>query len=151
MNKMDTKKKPKHFLDKPQYPGGIKALRDFIKSHLQYPEDAMDQRIEGVVTVAYQVSDEGEIENPTVIKGLYPSCDAEAVRLVKLLKYGKAHNRGVRLKSNCKVNISFKLAPTDPVQLAVSYTTTPPKGKKNQQPRPKGEGGSYTITITTRQ
>ena len=50
----------------------------------------MEQRIEGVVTVAYQVTDEGEIENPTVIKGLCPSCDAEAVRLVKMLKYGKA-------------------------------------------------------------
>lgn len=146
---MENKKKPKQFLEKPQYPGGTKALREFIKSHLQYPEDAMEQRIEGVVTVAYQVSDEGEVENPTVIKGLYPSCDAEAVRLVKLLKYGKAHNRGVRLKSNCKVNIKFKLAPTEPVKMAVSYTTTPSKPKTEKQPRPKGEGISYTITFNT--
>lgn len=144
---MENKKKPKQFLEKPQYPGGTKALREFIKSHLQYPEDAMEQRIEGVVTVAYQVSDEGEVENPTVIKGLYPSCDAEAVRLVKLLKYGKAHNRGVRLKSNCKVNIKFKLAPTEPVKMAVSYTATPSKPKTKKQPRPKGESISYTITF----
>ena len=106
----------------------------------------MEQRIEGVVTVAYQVSDEGVVENPTVIKGLFPSCDAEAVRLVKLLKYGKAHNRGVRLKSNCKVNIKFKLAPTEPVKMVVSYTTTPSKPKKKQQPQPKGEGGGYSVT-----
>lgn len=147
MNEMENKKKPKQFLEKPQYPGGTKALREFIKSHLQYPEDAMEQRIEGVVTVAYQVTDEGEIENPTVIKGLCPSCDAEAVRLVKMLKYGKAHNRGVRLKSNCKVNISFKLAPTEPVKMAISYTTTPSKPKTKKQPRLKGEGGSYTISF----
>ena len=146
MNEMENKKKPKQFLEKPQYPGGTKALREFIKSHLQYPEDAMEQRIEGVVTVAYQVTDEGEIENPTVIKGLCPTCDAEAVRLVKMLKYGKAHNRGVRLKSNCKVNISFKLAPTAPVKMAISYTTTPSKPKTKKQPRPKGEGGGYTVT-----
>ena len=107
----------------------------------------MEQRIEGVVTVAYQVTDEGEVENPTVIKGLCPSCDAEAIRLVKLLKYGKAHNRGVRLKSNCKVNISFKLAPTAPVKIAVTYTTTPSKPKNKKQPRPKGEGGSYSISF----
>ena len=143
---MENKKKPKQFLEKPQYPGGSKALREFINSHLQYPEDAMEQRIEGVVSVAYQVTDEGEVENPTVIKGLCPSCDAEAVRLVKLLKYGKAHNRGVRLKSNCKVNIKFKLAPTEPVKMAVSYTTTPSKPKKKQQPLPKGEGGGYSVT-----
>ena len=143
---MENKKKPKQFLEKPQYPGGSKALREFINSHLQYPEDAMEQRIEGVVSVAYQVTDEGDVENPTVIKGLCPSCDAEAVRLVKLLKYGKAHNRGVRLKSNCKVNIKFPLAPTEPVKMVVSYTTTPSKPKKKQQPRPKGEGGGYTVT-----
>ena len=142
---METKKKPKQFLDKPQYPGGTKELRKFITSHLQYPEDAMEQRIEGVVTVAYQVTDEGEVENPMVIKGLCPSCDAEAVRLVKLLKYGKAHNRGVRLKSNCKVNIKFKLAPTEPVKMVVSYTTTPSKPKTRKPSRPKGEGGSYSV------
>ena len=143
---MENKKKPKQFLEKPQYPGGSKALREFINSHIQYPEDAMEQRIEGVVSVAYQVTDEGDVENPTVIKGLCPSCDAEAVRLVKLLKYGKAHNRGVRLKSNCKVNIHFKLSPTEPVKMVVSYTTTPSKPKDRPQPRPKGEGGGYTVT-----
>ena len=143
---MENKKKPKQFLEKPQYPGGSKALREFINGHLQYPEDAMTQRIEGVVSVAYQVTDEGDVENPTVIKGLCPSCDAEAVRLVKLLKYGKAHNRGVRLKSNCKVNIKFKLAPTEPVKMVVSYTTTPSKPKSPKQPRPKGEGGGYSVT-----
>lgn len=144
---METKKKPKQFLEKPQYPGGAKALREFIKSHLQYPEDAMEQRIEGVVTVAYQVTDEGEVENPAIIKGLYPSCDAEAIRLVKLLRYGKARNRGVRLKSNCKVNISFRLGPTAPVKMVVTYSTTPSKPKKRKEPQPKGEGGGYTITF----
>lgn len=121
-------------------------MRKFITKNLQYPKDAMEQRIEGVVTVAYQVSDEGVVENPKVIKGLYPSCDAEAVRLVKLLQYGKAYNRGVRLKSNCKVNISFKLPKPEPVKTVVSYTTTPSKPTKKQSQRPKGEGGGYTVT-----
>ena len=65
---MEDKKKKKHFLEKPQYPGGQKALREFVNAHLQYPEDAMQQRIEGVVTVAYMVSDDGEIVNPTIVK-----------------------------------------------------------------------------------
>ena len=102
------KKKKKHFLEKPQYPGGQKALREFVNAHLQYPEDALQQRIEGVVTVAYMVSDDGEIVNPTIVKGLCPSCNAEAIRIVNLLKYGKAFNRGVRLKVNNKINIHFR-------------------------------------------
>jgi TonB family protein len=124
------KKKKKHFLEKPQYPGGQKALRDFVNAHLQYPEDAMQQRIEGVVTVAYMVSDDGEIVNPTIVKGLCPSCNAEAIRIVNLLKYGKAFNRGVRLKVNNKINIHFKLAPA-PTQSTISYTVQPAKPKGN--------------------
>lgn len=144
---MDVKKpkKSKQFLEKPQYPGGRKALDAFIAAHMQYPEDAMKQHLEGTVTVAYQVTDEGEIENPTVIKGLSPSCNEEAVRLVKMLKYGKAHNRGYRLKANCKIHIHFHLAPA-PQQptLNISYSVSPSK------PKPVKKTSSsiqYSITI----
>ena len=41
----EKKKKSKRFLEKPQYPGGAKALRDFLVAHLQYPQDAMEQRL----------------------------------------------------------------------------------------------------------
>lgn len=140
-------KKTKHFMETPQYPGGRKALEAFITAHLQYPEDAMEQRLEGTVTVAYQVTDEGEIENPTIIKSLSPSCDEEAVRLVKLLRYGKAHNRGYRLKSNCKIHIHFRLAP-QPQQptLTITYTTSS-KPKTKSKPATQKNTGGYSITL----
>lgn len=146
--KMEEKKqkKPKQFLEKPEYPGGKKALNEFIKAHLQYPEDAVSKRIEGIVTVEYMVTDEGEIMNPTVTKGLCPSCNEEALRLVRLLKYGKAHNRGIRLKSNCKLHIHFKLAP-QPLQstTTISYTTTP--AAKNEKKESGGKRRGYTMII----
>ena len=37
----EKKKKKKTFLEKPLYPGGAKALREFVKAHLQYPQDDM--------------------------------------------------------------------------------------------------------------
>lgn len=139
-------KKEKKFLQQPEYPGGRKALREFIAAHLQYPEDAMNQRIEGAVTVAYQVNDEGEIKNPKIIKGLSPSCNEEAIRLVKLLQYGKAHNHGIRVKSNCKIYIHFHLAPQPAkATLQINYSTTPNKPTKPK--KQTTESYSYSLVI----
>ena len=146
----NDKKKKKKFLEKPLYPGGAKALREFVKAHLQYPQDAMEQRIEGVVTIAYQVNDDGFVENPTIVKGLCPSCNEEALRLVNMLRYDKARNRGIRLKVNCKLNINFHLAPTPaPVGGTISYTLQPGKKNegKNKTPKSSGSGGyNYSIS-----
>lgn len=140
----------KKFLEKPQYPGGAKALRDFVKSHLQYPQDAMEQRVEGVVTIAYQVNDDGLVENPTVVKGLCPSCNEEALRLVNMLRYDKARNRGVRLKVNCKLNINFHLAPAPaPTGGTVSYTLQPSKKSEDKKKTPESSGsGGYNYSIS---
>ena len=139
----EKKKKSKRFLEKPQYPGGAKALRDFLVAHLQYPQDAMEQRLEGTVSVSYQVNDDGFVENPVVVKSLSPSCDEEALRLVQLLQYDPARNRGVRLKVNCKVNINFHLAPTPPPNTITYTVTSSPKPQKPS--KPSGGGYSYTI------
>ena len=141
------KKKAKQFVEKPQYPGGSKAINTFLRAHLQYPQDAMDQRIEGIVRVSYQVSDEGKVENPKVVQGLCPSCDAEALRLVRLLQYSPAHNRGIRLKSNCNINIHFQLAPT-PTKSTLNITFTPTK--TTAKPEKSSTQYGYTITIKSK-
>ena len=151
--KMNKPKKEKKFLLHPEYPGGRKALREFISAHLQYPEDALHQLIEGFVTVAYQVSDEGEIESVRIIKGLSPSCNEEAMRVVKLLKYSKVYNHGVRLKSNHKINIHFQMIPVKQKTMQISYTVKPspqsniPKKEKPVSPSKTGMG--YTLVFHT--
>lgn len=146
----EDKKKKKKFLEKPQYPGGAKALREFVKAHLQYPQDAMEQRIEGVVTIAYQVNDDGIVENPTIVKGLCPSCNEEALRLVNMLRYDKARNRGIRLKVNCKLNINFHLAPAPaPTGGTISYTLQPSKKKEvKNKPTKRSNPDGYNYTIS---
>lgn len=144
MEEFEKKKKKTKFLEKPLYPGGTKALREFVSAHLQYPQDAMDQRIEGVVTVSYQVNDDGIVENATVTKSLCPSCDEEALRLVRMLRYDKARNRGIRLKMNSKLNIHFRLAPA-PQGQTISYTMTSSPQKSSKH---KSSGGyNYSITL----
>ena len=140
----EKKKKRTKFLEKPQYPGGAKALREFVNAHLQYPQDAMEQRVEGVVTVAYQVTDDGEVVNPVVVKSLCPSCDEEALRIVNLLRYDKVRNRGIRLKMNSKLNINFHLAPA-PAKSTITYSYTPSSKKPGKSGKSSG-GYSYSIS-----
>ena len=138
------KRKSKQFVEQPQYPGGPKALSQFIKENLRYPEDAIRQRIEGTVRIAYQVNDDGIVENASIVKGLSPSCDAEALRLVRSLKYGAAYNRGIRLKSNCKININFHLTPV-PAKPTIQVSFTPKKAADDT--KKSSNHFSYSITI----
>jgi len=69
----------------PQFPGGDEALLKFIKDNLKYPSSAAEKGIEGRVTVRFVVDRSGDVTDVTVIRGLDPVCDQEAVRVVKLM------------------------------------------------------------------
>lgn len=142
----ENNKKEKKFLQMPEYPGGRKALREFISSQLQYPQDAIVQNIQGTVVVAYMVNDEGNVENARVVQSLFPSCDEEAIRLVSLLKYTKAYNHGVRVKANQKLHVHFKCKPEQKktVQLQYAYASSLPnrsEASKHKEPT------EYTYSI----
>ena len=55
---------------------------NYISRHVQYPLDARRARQEGVVLVAFVVNAEGAVTDVRVTKGLFPSLDAEALRVV---------------------------------------------------------------------
>lgn len=145
-------RKPKSPQDKfikvPEYPGGKQALQAFINENLRYPQDALEQHVEGVVSVGYEVDDNGMIISSKIIKGLFPSCNEEALRVVSLLKYGQSFNHGIRVKSQKKVNIYFRLSQRHLENtLQISYTisdknTNPPK------PKPSKSDNSYEIVYT---
>lgn len=124
---MKKHRKPKDFLQKPQYPGGKKALIQFIKDNLEYPKEALKKGIQGKVWVYYEISGKGEIIKTKIIKGLGYGCDEEAIRLVEMLKYKKAKNRGVKLhKIQSRIGINFSLKKVAP-------KPKPPVPKKQNQ------------------
>lgn len=83
-NYLDEKISPK--LDvQPEFPGGMDSLVQFLGRNLQYPKTASEIGIEGRVVLRFVVSRKGEITNVEVIRSLDPACDAEAIRVVKLM------------------------------------------------------------------
>jgi TonB family protein len=70
----------------PVYPGGDKALLEYITSNIKYPESLRAQKITGKVYVRFAVSAEGKTEQVSILKGVHPALDAEAYRVVSSLK-----------------------------------------------------------------
>ena len=61
---------------------GMKKYEQYLKENLVYPADAKEQNKKGKITLSFLISAEGRPYDIKVEKGLLPSCDAEAIRLV---------------------------------------------------------------------
>jgi TonB family protein len=70
----------------PEYPGGISAMNNEIAKSIKYPKDAFSQGISGKVVVGFVVDKNGRVEKVKATKGVHPSLDREAERVVRNLK-----------------------------------------------------------------
>lgn len=90
----------------PEYPGGMQAMIEFLQTNMKYPEDAAKQKVEGRVMVQFVVETDGSITDVHVAKQVFPSLDAEAIRVVQAMPRwtpGMDKGRVVRVKYNLPV------------------------------------------------
>ena len=62
---------------------GTEAFSAWVTSHLKYPKDAKAAHIDGTVKVKFVIGTNGGVQEVEVEQGVYPSLDAEAVRVIK--------------------------------------------------------------------
>lgn len=67
----------------PQFPGGNSDLMRYLGANIKYPTIAAENDIEGRVVLKFVVGKDGNISDIQVIRSLDPSCDREAIRVVK--------------------------------------------------------------------
>lgn len=80
----DRKEKPHFTVDvMPSFPGGEKAMQEFIGANLVYPKEVQDASVEGKVVVRFVVTRSGQIEDVVVVRGIHPLCDQAAKDVVK--------------------------------------------------------------------
>ena len=92
----------------PTYPGGVSALMEFIKTNLQYPEDALAERAEGIIQVSFVVEKDGSTTEFEVIDEHHPSLEAEAVRVLQQMpKWTPAKQDGVKVRVEYTVPVKF--------------------------------------------
>lgn len=94
----------------PSFPGGPAALMKFLSENIKYPVVAQENGVQGRVVVAFVVERDGSITDVHIARGVDPSLDKEAVRVVKSMPKwtpGKQNGSAVRVKFN--VPVAFRL------------------------------------------
>jgi TonB family protein len=78
----------------PMFPGGDAELLKYIAEHTQYPEIAKEQNIQGRVIVRFCITAQGSVSRASVLKGVDPELDKEAIRVVSTLPTFKPGKQG---------------------------------------------------------
>ncbi len=95
----------------PMFPGGDAALLGWISEHTQYPEVAKENNIQGKVIVRFCVTAKGTVDRVSVLKGVDPELDKEAIRVVQTLppfKPGKQGGKPVPVWYMVPINFTLK-------------------------------------------
>jgi TonB family protein len=104
----------------PEFPGGREAMMKHIQSNVRYPPRA---DVSGKVFVSFVVKTDGSVGNVKVVKGIEPSCDEEAVRVINSMPTwtpGKQNGRTVAVSYTVPVTFTVDSTPV------TGATTTSP-------------------------
>ena len=94
----------------PEFPGGMKALMDFIQKNIRYPEEARKNGIQGRVAVSVVIDENGRVTDPVIMRSRYPALDEEALRIVGLMPQWKpGMQQGKAVKVEFTFPVTFKL------------------------------------------
>lgn len=92
------------------FPGGASAMMSFISQNIQYPVEALKDESQGKVYVAFVVDEKGEISKVVIKRGVCPSLDNEAKRVVYLMpNWTPGESRGKQVKTRVRIPILFTL------------------------------------------
>ena len=69
----------------PTFPGGDAALMKYLSSHIQYPQVAADNNVQGKVIVQFVVTKTGKVGEVKVVRSVDKDLDREAIRVCKSL------------------------------------------------------------------
>ncbi|WP_171595580.1 M56 family metallopeptidase [Marinifilum caeruleilacunae] len=94
----------------PEFPGGEKEMLKFIAQNVKYPKEAQKEGISGRVFVTFTVNEEGMIDSTRIVRGVSPSLDNEAMRVIKSMpKWTPGKEKGKPVSVVYTLPIKFSL------------------------------------------
>ena len=94
----------------PSFPGGMKAMMDYLAKNIRYPAKAVKNKIQGRVIVQFIVDEKGNLSDIKVVKSAEPSLNAEAVRVVKSMpRWNPGMQNGKAVKVRYTLPVTFRL------------------------------------------
>lgn len=113
----------------PEFPdGGMPGLMKYLSTNIRYPEAAHKAGTQGRVTVQFVVGKDGSIGNVSILRGVDPALDAEAIRVISgMPKWKPGTQKGEPVNVKYTVPVMFRLTP-EPVEkinemIVVGYRT----------------------------
>ncbi len=95
----------------PSFPGGDVELFKFIYDNIKYPELAKENNIQGKVILRFCVTYKGTVDQVSIVRGVDPLLDNEAIRVIKMLplwKPGKQGGKPVNVWYSVPINFQLK-------------------------------------------
>ena len=98
----------------PAFPGGTKALMEWLGENIEYPKEAHEKQIQGRVILNFVVEKDGSVSDVNVVRGQDPLLDAEATRVVSIMpNWTPGVQRGERVRVRYTLPIVFRIPPID--------------------------------------
>lgn|GEM_PF-450094 len=97
----------------PKFPGGQKALDNYVNDHINYPQEAIDNDVAGIVRVSFVVDENGHITKARLVnpRKVGEGLDEEALRVVSTMPEWKpATLHGKKVRTRLELPISFQVA-----------------------------------------
>ena len=126
----------------PEFPGGEKALMDYVSNNVKYPQEAKDKNIAGRVFIGFVVEKDGSINEVKVLRGIGGGCDEEAVRVIKSMpKWKPGIQKGKPVRVSFQMPFVFKLDESAASKSGLANTTYTGTGTG------KKDGINYTMKM----
>lgn len=95
----------------PSFPGGQKAMEEFLNANIRYPKVAFENNIQGKVTVQFMVEKDGSLTDIEVIKSVDDELDKEARRVISSMpRWTPGYNKGKPVRTEYYVPIIFRIS-----------------------------------------
>jgi hypothetical protein len=86
------------FAEMPVFPGGEKALRNYISEKTIYPKSAIKDSVAGLVTLVFMIDIDGSTKNFKIYRSINNDIDNECIRVVKEMPIWKPGSTVFRAK-----------------------------------------------------
>ena len=95
---------------KPEFPGGMEKMYDFVNKNLQYPPAARAAKLEGMVIAKFIVTRDGRILETRVENHLSPETDVEILRVIqKMPRWTPGKQNGEAVNAEYTLPFKFRL------------------------------------------
>lgn len=106
---------PVYDLDKvevqPEYPGGMEAMYKFLQEHMDYPDQAVKDGVQGKVYIQFTLGQDGSVGDVGLKRGVRQDVDAEAMRAVRSMPAWKPGEiAGKPVATRFIIPVAFTLA-----------------------------------------